>query len=74
VIPMKVININTGTEREIETFRCTICDDNFTDDEGGLQRGAIGMIGVSFCPTCLSGIFSMVSYLRGHEGDCYDDE
>ena len=70
----RVININTGTEREITTFECSICTSNFTEHEGGVQRGAIGMIAVSFCPTCLSGLFSMVDYLRGHTGDCHDDE
>ena len=71
---MRVININTGREKEITTFKCSICDCTFSEDEGGVQRGAIGMIGVSFCPTCLSGLFSMVGYLKGDEGDCYDDE
>ena len=71
---MKVININTRREKEITTFKCTICSCNFCEDEGVVQRGAIGMIAVSFCPTCLAGLFSMVDYLKGYEGDCHDDE
>jgi hypothetical protein len=54
--------------------KCSICDCTFSEDEGGVQRGAIGMLSVSFCPTCLSGLFSMVDYLRGYEGDNHDDE
>ena len=70
----KIIKLHTGDERDIPVFQCSICDCKFSEQEGGLQRGAIGMLPVSFCPTCLSGLFSMVDYLRGHEGDCHDDE
>ena len=61
---VKVLNINTGKERVIPTFKCTICDCKFTEDEGGLQRGVIGMLPVSFCPTCFSGIMDMAEYFR----------
>ena len=64
----KIINIHTGdktTRPVIPTFNCSICDCRFTEDEGGLQQGAIGMIPVSFCPTCFSGIFDMVDYFKG---------
>ena len=64
---MKIIKLNTGEEREIPTFKSNICDCTFSEQEGGLQRGAIGMIPVSFCPTCFSGIFSMVDYFRGED-------
>ena len=58
----KILNINTGKERIIPTFNCTICDCKFTEDEGGLQKGVIGIIPISFCPTCFSGIIHMVNY------------
>tara|TARA_R110000868_G_scaffold74933_1_gene216561 strand:- start:47 stop:259 length:213 start_codon:yes stop_codon:yes gene_type:complete len=58
----KILNINTGKERVIPTFNCTICDCKFTEDEGGLQKGVIGIIPISFCPTCFSGIIHMVNY------------
>ena len=60
----KVINIHTGKERIIPTFKCTICDCKFTEDEGGLLQGVIGMLPVSFCPTCFSGIMDMAEYFR----------
>ena len=64
---VKVLNINTGKERVIPTFKCTICDCKFTEDEGGLQRGVIGMLPVSFCPTCFSGIMDMAEYFRNKD-------
>ena len=63
----KIINIKTGKEKEILTFNCNICDCTFSEQEGGLQQGVFGMIPVSFCPTCLSGMFSMVEYFKGEE-------
>ena len=64
---VKVLNINTGKERVIPTFKCTVCDCKFTEDEGGLQRGVIGMLPVSFCPTCFSGIMDMAEYFRNKD-------
>ena len=61
---VKVLNINTGKERVIPTFKCTVCDCKFTEDEGGLQIGVIGILPVSFCPTCFSGIMDMAEYFR----------
>ena len=64
---MKIINIKTGKEKEIPTFDCNICDCKFTEQEGGVTNGVFGMLPVSFCPTCLSGMFSMVEYFKGEE-------
>ncbi len=64
---MKIINIKTGIEKEIPTFNCNICDCKFTEEEGGVTKGVFGMLPVSFCPTCLSGMFSMVEYFKGEE-------
>ena len=61
----KIININTGVEKELQRFDCSICQCKFTEDEGGLQRGVIGMLPVSFCPTCFSGIMDMAEYFKG---------
>lgn len=41
-------------------YKCNVCDCEFSEDDGGLIEGAIGIIPVSFCPTCLSGLFDMV--------------
>ena len=45
---------------------CSVCQCDFTDDEGGIQ-GYIGIIPVAFCPTCYSGICDMVEQLDGRE-------
>ena len=61
----KIININTGEvvipPEEIHHV-CSICDCTFTEDEGGMNRGFIGILPVSFCPTCLTGIMEMARY------------
>ena len=61
----KIINLHTGKEKELLMFDCTICNCKFSEQEGGLQRGVIGMIPISFCPTCFSGIMDMADYFRG---------
>jgi len=45
-----------------EKHQCSICQCDYTDDEGGIQ-GYIGILPVSFCPTCLSGVIDMVEQL-----------
>ena len=52
---------HVGTDHE-----CSVCQCDFTDDEGGIQ-GYIGIIPVAFCPTCYSGICDMVEQLDGRE-------
>ena len=70
----KIIKLHTGEEREIPHETCSICSCKFnTDSEGGLV-GSIGILPVQFCPTCLSGIFSMVRYLEGKEEEIFDDD
>ena len=39
--------------------KCSVCQTDFTDDEGGML-GYIGILPVSFCPFCYSGICDMV--------------
>ena len=63
----KIINIHTGEEKQLMMFDCTICNCKFSEQEGGLQRGVIGMIPISFCPTCFSGIMDMADYFRGKD-------
>lgn len=43
-------------EKAVE--KCTICEAEFSDLEGG-AHGYIGILPVSFCPFCLSGILEM---------------
>ena len=62
-----IIDIHTGKESETIKFNCTICDCTFSEQEGGLQQGVIGMIPISFCPTCFSGLLDMAEFFR--EGD-----
>ena len=62
----KVINIHTGKEREIESFNCSICNDKFSENESGLQRGIIGSTFVSLCPICFKGMINLVDYFNEH--------
>jgi hypothetical protein len=59
---------HTGTDHE-----CSICQCEFTDDEGGIQ-GYIGIIPASFCPTCFAGICDMVEQLDGREWEGLSDQ
>ena len=63
----KILNIKTGKEKELEYFKCSLCNCKFSEQEGGLQRGVIGMLPISFCPTCFSGILEMADYFRGSD-------
>tara|TARA_R100000231_G_scaffold122114_1_gene92278 strand:+ start:273 stop:497 length:225 start_codon:yes stop_codon:yes gene_type:complete len=67
----KIIDIHTGTELEYpqKIFNvCSICECTFCHkDEGGLIGGMIGMLPVSFCPTCLSGVLDMARQMLGIE-------
>ena len=61
----KIININTGKEREIvdERVTCKICDRKFDPLEEGVC-GVIGTQPVLFCTICMTGIVDMVEYLN----------
>jgi len=62
---VKIINIDTGKEviqpEEIH-HTCSICDSKFSEAEGGMNTGLIGILPVSFCPTCFNGILEMAHY------------
>ena len=51
-----------GLQHVGSDHKCSVCQCDFTDDEGGIQ-GYIGIIPVAFCPTCHSGITDMVEQL-----------
>ena len=53
--------------------KCSVCQCDFTDDEGGIQ-GYIGIIPVAFCPTCYSGICDMVEQLDDREWEGLTDK
>ena len=61
----KIININTGKEREVvdNSVPCKICDRKFDPLEEGVC-GVIGQIPVLFCTICMTGIVDMVEYLN----------
>ena len=59
----KIININTGKEREVITVPCKICDRKFDPLEEGVC-GVIGNIPVLFCTICMTGIVDMVEFLK----------
>lgn len=53
--------------------KCTICQCDFTDDEGGVQ-GYLGILPVAFCPFCFSGLCSMIWQLDDREWEGLTDE
>ena len=65
----KIINIHTGDESVHEAptpeVECTICKSLFDLDGEGGTTGLIGMLWVTFCPYCLSGILDMAQQLLG---------
>ena len=44
-------------------------DCKFSEQEGGLQNGLIGMILFSLCPTCFSGMLDMAKHFLNIEED-----
>jgi len=46
--------------------KCSVCQCDFTDDEGGVH-GEFGIIPVSFCPTCFSCMCDMAEQLDDRE-------
>ena len=53
--------------------KCSVCQCDFTDDEGGVH-GEFGIIPVSFCPTCFSCMCDMVQQLDDREWEGLTDE
>jgi len=49
-----------------ETHKCTTCQCDYTDDQGGIQ-GYFGILYMSFCPECLSSILDMAMQVLGIE-------
>ena len=48
---------------------CSICNTEFSlNDEGGIE-GELGMLPVSFCPFCYSGILDMTRQIIKEEGE-----
>lgn len=46
-----------------EWHECTLCKSKYTEGAGGCE-GELGIIPVSFCPFCLSGLVDMVEQLQ----------
>tara|TARA_Y100000593_G_scaffold31541_1_gene62167 strand:+ start:1416 stop:1628 length:213 start_codon:yes stop_codon:yes gene_type:complete len=68
----KIINIHTGKEvipEKIVMDECNVCTGEFSlKDEGGI-KGQFGILPVTFCPTCLSSMISMVKHMLGIKDD-----
>jgi len=68
----KIIKLHTKEERDIPYTECSICNCKFSpDDEGGLI-GTLGVLPVQFCPTCLSGVISMVHYIEKKDKETFE--
>lgn len=46
--------------------KCSVCQCDFTDDEGGVQ-GYFGILLVAFCPTCFASMCDMAAQFNGRE-------
>ena len=59
------VNSESGEipEKDPNEFECSICNGPFNLEAEGGQRGAIGIIPVAFCPTCLNGVREMAEIL-----------
>ena len=53
--------------------KCTICQCDFTDDEGGVQ-GYLGILPVAFCPTCFAGLCDLMRQLDAREWEDLTNE
>ena len=45
-------------------FTDGICDDKFSENDLGLQRGIIGNTLVSLCPMCFKGMMNLADYIN----------
>ena len=52
--------------------KCTICQCDFSDDEGG-TLGYLGVLPVAFCPPCFSGLCDMIDQTNEWEGLTEDE-
>jgi hypothetical protein len=55
-------------QETIDSHICSVCNCDYTDDEGGIQ-GSFGILPVSFCPTCFSCMCDMASQYLGIDED-----
>ena len=53
------------TNLEFPGVECTVCKSLFDMEGEGGTSGLIGMLWVTFCPYCLSGILDMAQQLLG---------
>jgi hypothetical protein len=62
-----------GLEHVGTDHKCSICQCDFTDDEGGIQ-GYLGILPVAFCPFCFAGIDDMMQQLNEREWEGLTEE
>jgi hypothetical protein len=60
---MTVISEDTCKSPTESEYECTICRGDFNIDTEGGVVGDIGILPVQFCPTCLAGLFDMVTQM-----------
>lgn len=58
-----------STDVSLGPDTCTVCDCDFSLDEEGGAAGNIGIIPVTFCPTCHAGLHDMYTTWYGRDDD-----
>jgi hypothetical protein len=54
-----------NTTSNEEQRKCTICHTDYDSEEEGGIEGYLGIIPVSFCSSCFTGVVSMVEEVAG---------
>ena len=62
-----------GFEHVGTDHKCSVCQCDFTDDEGGIQ-GYFGILPVAFCPTCYASMCDMVGQSDDREWEGLTEE
>ena len=65
-------NITLIDPEEETTHKCSVCDFDYDESEGGIE-GYFGIMRVNFCPTCFCSLVDLVQY-QEMNADIDDEE
>lgn len=66
LLPHKPLNQNKMSKKQEEKVVCTICN---TEEDEEFTYGYVGLIPVTFCVFCLSGLMDMAEQLNPYESE-----